>query len=139
MKTSPRDSERILRCIDHIPDRTIQRTALATLWLHCGEQQPELQEQLNQKQIAVSCELEMEKIVGKSSLLALDDLMMNTLEQVEELNEENEQKLKWVVERLAAGRRMGENHDDVEIALLHHVLCLSEDHMQEEISETSVL
>ena len=138
MKSSPRDSGRILRCIDHIPDRTIQRTALATLWLHCGEQL-EFQEQLNQKQIAISYELEMEKYVGEQSLLALDDLMMNTLDQVEEWNEETKQKLKCVVERLAAGRRMGENHDAVEMALLHHVLCLDEGHMHEEISETSVL
>ena len=89
--------------------------------------------------MAVACELEMEKYIRESPFLALEDLMMNTLDQVEEWNEETEKKLKCVVERLAAGRRMGEVHDAVEMALLHHVLCLDECHMQEEIGEASVL
>ena len=77
-------------------------------------------------QEAVACEQTLMELGEGLSECTLSDLTTATLNGIEEWNDTSKERITSLLTRINIGREQGEELTDIELAVLHHALCVDE-------------
>ena len=119
---TPEACEAILNTIKRIQERSVQSTALSCLWFHCEN----VKREVERLQEAVACEETLMELGEGLTKCTLSDLTTVTLNGIEEWNDTSKERLTSLLTRINIGREQGEDLTDIELAVLHHALCVDE-------------
>ena len=127
MHKTPEACEAILNTVKRIQDRSTRSTALACLWFHCINRNCEsVKREVERLQEAVACEQTLMELGEGLSECTLSDLTTATLNGIEEWNDTSKERITSLLTRINIGREQGDELTDIELAVLHHALCVDE-------------
>ena len=74
----------------------------------------------------IACEEKLTGLEDDLTECTLSDLTRITLNGIEEWNEISKERISSLLTRINLGREQGEELMDIELAVLHHALCVDE-------------